>query len=122
LRPARSLTGKMLLQNSGFFGNTVNALDHTSCDTPGECDCTPTEFALQTGNVTDESCNPIDATSTCDPTATLCLPTSAAACLGVKPASCTSIDTSFVNTYAGAFAPGAGDGWATGAWVDLDVD
>jgi hypothetical protein len=123
--PGPTLTGNTLLQNSVFFGNTANATDNaSSCPTPGVCNCQTTQwFGLQTGNVTDESCNPIDATSTCDPTSTLCLPTPAAACLGGKPANCTSIDSSFVNTtYAGAFAPGAGDDWATGAWIDLDVD
>jgi hypothetical protein len=39
-----------------------------------------------------------------------------------KPASCRSVDPSFVDTtYAGASAPGAGDEWATGSWVDLDM-
>ena len=98
--PGPTLTGNTLLQNSVFFGNTANATDNAaSCPTPGVCNCTTTEwFGLQTGNVTDESCNPIDATSACDPTSTLCLPTPAAACLGGKPANCTSIDSSFVNT------------------------
>lgn len=118
------LTGNTSLSNSVLFGNTADVVNHSSCDTPGECDCTTTEwFGLQTGNVTGATCNPIDGSSTCNPATSLCLPTPAAACLGSKPANCTSIDASFTNTtYAGAFAPGAGADWATGAWIDLDVD
>jgi hypothetical protein len=126
-----ALTGNTFMRNSVFFRNTANAVNHSSCDTPGECACTTTEwFGLQTGNVTDESCDPIDGSSSCDPSAgdtgsatSLCLPTPAAACLGGKPANCSSVDSSFVNTtYAGAFAPGAGDDWAQAPWINLDSD
>jgi hypothetical protein len=120
-----TLTGETLVQNSVFFGNAALAANHSSCDAPGECNCTTTEFfGLQVGNVTDESCNPIDASSTCDPTFGggngQCLPTPARACVGGKPTNCSSIDPTFTNTsYAGAFAPGAGADWASGAWVSL---
>lgn len=122
---ATTLTGNTLLQNTVFFGNAALAVNHSSCVDGGACNCSTTQFfALQTGNTTDGSCNPIDASSTCDPTfgggSGQCLPVPARACVGGKPANCSSIDPTFVNTtYAGAFAPGAGADWAQAPWVNL---
>jgi hypothetical protein len=113
-----------VIRNSLFTDNGVDAVNHSSCDAPGECTCTAVEhFALMVANtnVLSTANAAVEAIggNTFPPSG---LVPPAGSLPDTHPAAdCTQINGSFVNApYIGGFEPGGAD-WAAG-WTEYPAN